>query len=333
MTLENTQLDFTVAICTYNGAQRLPDVLECLRWQLIESAIEWEVIVVDNNSSDHTADVIRQYQHGWPYPQQLRYAFEPTQGAGYARQKAVAIARSPWIGFLDDDNLPSMVWVNKALEFARQHPQIGAFGSRIHGEFAGFPPRHFGRIAPFLALTDRGNYPRVYAPAEKILPPGAGLIVRRKAWIENVPAHLRLGIRVNERDVAEDLEPVLYIQKAGWQVWYNPELQLVHRIPEHRLTRKSLLSLMRGVGLSRHRTRMLSVQGWKRPVMFWAYTVNDLRKILRHLLQHGSGVWTDTVAACEMTLYYHSLISPYYLLKESLKRVWAKEGRSIAPTR
>ncbi|MEO1295677.1 MAG: glycosyltransferase, partial [Cyanobacteria bacterium J06636_16] len=127
---ESEQLDFTVAICTYNGAKRVPDVLECLRWQLNAQDIRWEVIVVDNNSSDETADVIRQYQEDWPYPYPLRYAFEQKQGAGYARQKAVAIARSRWIGFLDDDNLPSMVWVYEACQFAQQRPEVGVFGSR-----------------------------------------------------------------------------------------------------------------------------------------------------------------------------------------------------------
>lgn len=329
MTLETDQLDFTVAICTYNGANRIPDVLDCLRWQLKVQAVEWEVIVVDNNSHDDTADIVHQYQRSWPTFCSLRYAFEPQQGAAYARQKAITMARSPWVGFLDDDNLPSMLWVYKALQFARQGGEIGAFGSRIHGEFNSYLPKNFKRIAPFFALTDRGNQPRIYEPAEKVLPPGAGLVIRRQAWLDNVPSHGKMGIRVNGRDVAEDLEPVLYIQKAGWQVWYNAHLRLVHRIPQSRLTRQSLLGLMRGVGLSRHRTRMLSVPGWKRPVIFWMYALNDIRKILRHFLKHGSKVWTDTVTASEMTLYYHSLISPYYLLQRSLREMGDRVSKPV----
>lgn len=323
MTSENAQIQFTVAICTYNGATRVPDVLDCLRWQLKTDEIRWEVIVVDNNSTDSTADVIRQYQTDWPYPYSLRYAFEPKQGAGYARQKAVSIAHGDWIGFLDDDNLPSMLWVYEAFQFAQKHPQVGAFGSRIRGAFSCAIPKNFNRIAPFLALTDRGTHARIYVPSEKVLPPGAGLVVRRQAWVENVPNNIKLGIKVRQRDVAEDLEPILYIQKAGWQIWYNPANRLVHKIPEHRLTRGYLVSLMRGIGLSRYRTRMLSVAQWKRPLMFLAYTANDTRKILRHIVKHGRRTWNDTVTACEMTLYCYSLVSPYYIWQQELKQLWS----------
>ncbi|MEL6384853.1 MAG: hormogonium polysaccharide biosynthesis glycosyltransferase HpsE [Cyanobacteria bacterium J06626_18] len=318
---ESEQLDFTVAICTYNGAKRVPDVLECLRWQLNAQDIRWEVIVVDNNSSDETADVIRQYQEDWPYPYPLRYAFEQKQGAGYARQKAVAIARSRWIGFLDDDNLPSMVWVYEACQFAQQRPEVGVFGSRIRGIFASEVPADFDRIAPFLALTDRGSYPLLYAPEKKVLPPGAGMVIRRDAWLDNVPENPVLSGRTGKSMLTgEDLEAVLYIQRAGWEVWYNPAMRLEHKIPEHRLTQKYLVELMRGIGLSRHRTRMLSVPFWKRPLMFLAYSLNDTRKIMLHLMRHGFNAWADPVASSEMTLYCYSLVSPYYLWQKKLSQ-------------
>lgn len=331
MMSESNQLDFTIAICTYNGAKRIPDVLECLRWQLHIHDIQWEVIVVDNNSTDNTADVVRRYQEHWPYPRPLRYAFEQKQGAGYARQRAVNMARSRWIGFLDDDNLPSMVWVYEAYQFARQYPEVGVFGSRIRGIFACDIPNDFDRIAPFLALTDRGNFPLRYAPEKKVLPPGAGMVVRREAWIENVPENPVLSGRTSQSMLTgEDLEAVLHIQRAGWDVWYNPAMRLEHKIPAHRLTQQYLVDLMRGIGLSRHRTRMLSVPLWKRPLMFLAYSLNDIRKIVCHLLRHGSKVWTDSVAASEMTLYCNSLISPYYLWQKKLSHAVANFNHSAA---
>ena len=106
--------DFTVAIPTYNGAKRLGEVLEHLKWQLGTENITWEVIVVDNNSTDDTKAVVQKIQQGWP---RLRYAFEAKQGATYARQKAIRLARSPLVGFLDDDNLPSAIWINQAVKF------------------------------------------------------------------------------------------------------------------------------------------------------------------------------------------------------------------------
>ncbi|MEM9946571.1 MAG: hormogonium polysaccharide biosynthesis glycosyltransferase HpsE [Cyanobacteria bacterium P01_D01_bin.36] len=309
---EKVASDFTVVIATYNGAQRLGEVLDCLRCQIGTSDIVWEVIVVDNNSTDETAAVVQQHQTHWPKNLPLRYEFEPQQGAGYARQKGTNVANSPLIGYLDDDNLPWVNWVHAAYRFARRYPNVGVFGSRIRGKFATAPPAHFERISAFLALTDRGPKPIPYRPEAKILPPGAGLVVRRQAWLDNVPEERTLAEKFGDREAGEDLEVVLRIQKAGWAVWYNAEMWMYHDIPTHRLTRDYLLTLFRGIGLSRYHTRMLSLSPWQRPVMLLPYALNDVRKIVRHIFRYRQQVMTDTVAASEMMLYVASLLSPLH---------------------
>jgi glycosyltransferase involved in cell wall biosynthesis len=320
MNLISEQLDFTVAIATYNGAKRVPLVLDHLSRQQEVANIRWEIIVVDNNSNDDTAEIIRRYQKSMP---NLRYAFEPAQGAGYARHKAVRLARSPLIGFLDDDNLPSPLWVKSAYQFAQDHPRAGLIGSRIQGIFDSHLPENFDRIAAFLALIDRGDSPLIYAPEMKVLPPGAGTVVRRRVWLENVPAHPVLTGRTGKTMLTgEDLEAALHIQKAGWEIWYNPAMRLQHVIPQQRLTRQYLISLMRGIGLSRYRTRMLSVNSLIQPQMTLAYSLNDIRKIIWHLMKHGTAAWTDTVAVSELTLYLFSLISPLFFLQKAFKQTW-----------
>ncbi len=311
-------LDFTVAICTYNGAKRLPEVLDCLVDQSYIGDLNWEVIVVDNNSTDETPQVVQTYQRKYPHLG-LRYTSESRQGAGYARHRAMREAHSPLVGFLDDDNLPASNWIKAAYSFAQEHPQVAVVGSRIRGELETEPPVHFERIAAFLALTDRGNEPIPYQPQHKILPPGAGMVVRRNLWLRHVPDEPVLGGRDGKSMLTgEDLEAVLQIQQAGGEVWYNPAMRIAHKIPATRLQRQYLINLMRGIGLSRHRTRMLSLPAWKRPLMFWAYHLNDLRKVLVHLKRYGRTAWTDTVAASELTLYLFSLVSPYYLWRRSL---------------
>ncbi|HEY9735778.1 MAG TPA: hormogonium polysaccharide biosynthesis glycosyltransferase HpsE [Trichocoleus sp.] len=313
--------DFSIAICTYNGEKRLPDVLECLLQQVHVENLAWEVIVVDNNSTDGTAAVVEDYRARWPQQVPLRYAFEAQQGAGYARHHAVAISQSPLIGFLDDDNLPAPDWIQQAADFAQHHPQAGAFGSRIRGLFEGTPPPHFERIAAFLALTDRGSEPLLYKPSQKILPPSAGLVVRRQAWLDHVPTQMVLSGRTGQSMLTgEDLESILHIQRAGWQIWYNPEMQLEHKIPCGRLERSYLIRFFRGIGLSRYRTRSLGFPAWCRPLVLPLYTLNDVRKIGRQLLKYRRGAFTDTVAACEMTLYCYSLISPLYLWQRRFRR-------------
>ncbi|MGD1905509.1 MAG: hormogonium polysaccharide biosynthesis glycosyltransferase HpsE [Leptolyngbyaceae cyanobacterium] len=320
MGLEAAQLDLTIAICTYNGANRIPEVLDCLCRQENIQHLNWQVMVVDNNSSDQTAAVVKHYQAQWPFAMPLRYVFERRQGAGYARHRAMQVAESSWVGFLDDDNLPAPNWVGAAYDFAKSYPSVGVYGSRIEGDFEHEPPKDFERIAPFLALTDRGDQPLLYHPHAKILPPGAGMVVKRDLWLKYVPVNPVLGGRTQSSMLTgEDLEAVLHIQRAGWEIWYNPEMQLQHKIPQQRLEHQYLVKLMRGIGLSRQRTRMLSVSPWQRPIIFWAYQLNDLLKMVKHVIRHNLAAWQEPVAASEMTLYWFSFLSPYYLWYRQLR--------------
>jgi glycosyltransferase involved in cell wall biosynthesis len=318
--------DFTVAIPTYNGEYRLPELLERLRSQQVPAGLSWEVLVVDNNSQDQTAAVIQAFQTSFPVP--LHYCWEPRQGVGYARQTAIATATSEWVGFLDDDNLPDPTWVVAAYEFAQAHPQAGAIGSQIRGEFETPPPQTLKRILPFLAITERGSKPLKYEPHKKLLPPGAGLVVRKQAWLNAMPNAMpkagslaSVGFKRSDgNDCSEDLETLLYIQRSGWEIWYNPEMKTTHKIPDWRLERDYLMPLFRSIGLSRHATRMLSLQCWQKPLMLWAYLANDLRKILSHYLKYRTQFKTDLAAACEMQLFVSSLISPFYWAQKSLQK-------------
>jgi glycosyltransferase involved in cell wall biosynthesis len=314
-------VDFTVAIPTYNGAQQLPELLEKLRSQTRVEGLCWEVIVIDNNSNDHTAAVVQQYQQSWLEGVELRYYFESEQGLAFARQRAITEAKGKFVGFLDDDNRPASEWLAAAYNFGNTHPQVGAYGSRILGEFEVHPPENFERIAPLLALTDRGSEARSYEPQKKLLPPGAGLVVRREAWLKQVPARLVLVGRVGgEMLASEEFEALLYIQNAGWQIWYNPEMVVYHCIPRQRLERAYLMGLCRGIGLSRYPIRMLSVAAWQQPLALVAYMLNDSRKIVRHVVKYRTSIKTDLVAACELELYLSCLKSPFFFWRSTFYR-------------
>ncbi|MEH2046953.1 hormogonium polysaccharide biosynthesis glycosyltransferase HpsE [Nostoc sp.] len=309
-------LDLTVAIPTYNGESRLPELLERLQNQLHTENLSWEIIVVDNNSTDNTAKVVQTYQKNWRCPYPLKYCFEAKQGAAYARKKAVLEAKGRLIGFLDDDNYPVSNWVSAAYAFGEKYPKAGAYGSQIHPDWEVEPPENFQRIAPFLAITERGNLPLLYEAAKKLLPPSAGLVVRKQAWLESVPDKPILTGRVKGSMLtSEDLEMLSYIQKSGWEIWYNPEMEVFHKIPKFRLQKDYLIPFFRGIGLSRYVTRMVNIKQVYRPVAFLAYLINDLRKIILHLLKYRTMLKNDLVAACEMQLFLSSFISPFYLWK------------------
>ncbi|MDF5733962.1 MAG: hormogonium polysaccharide biosynthesis glycosyltransferase HpsE [Rhizonema sp. PD38] len=309
-------IDFTVAIPTYNGESRLPELFNRLRNQIHTENLSWEIIFVDNNSTDNTAKLIQTYQASWQCPYPLKYCFEPKQGAAYARKRAVEEAKGKLIGFLDDDNYPVLNWVEKAYAFGQNYPNAGAYGSQIHPDWEVEPPKNFQRIAPFLAITERGDLPLLYKPQKRLLPPSAGLVVRKQAWLESVPNKSILTGRVaGNMLTSEDLEILSYIQKAGWEIWYNPEMEIYHKIFSSRLQREYLIPFFQGIGLSRYVTRMINVKPYLKPLAFIFYLLSDLRKIIFHLLKYRLSVKTELIVACEMQLFISSLISPFYLWK------------------
>lgn len=310
-------MDFTVAIPTYNGAARLPLLLDRLQQQVV-AGLTWEIWVVNNNSTDQTTAIVQEYQAQWIGSGALHLVHEPRRGTAYARQRAVEVARSPWIGFLDDDTLPAHEWVAIAYRFAAQHPTCGAFGGRVIPQFELPPPPGFERIAPYLAIVERGDLLQRYERRDRVLPPGAGLVVQRQIWLQVVPAELVLNYTGRQSIVAsEDLEALIHIQQAGFDIWYVPELQLQHYIPAWRLQADYLLGLMHRIGQSRHRLRMLRCPLGLRPLMTLIYFLNDLRRLSWHGWRHGfilgQAPPDDIVLACEYAMLQASLLSPGFL--------------------
>ncbi|MDY7005797.1 MAG: hormogonium polysaccharide biosynthesis glycosyltransferase HpsE [Cyanobacteriota bacterium] len=321
--METNQLDFTVAIRAYNAAEYLPEILNKLKNQVGIEEIEWEIVIVDNNSTDNTAQIIADYQSNWEAKFPLRYFLEPRQGASIARKTAMEKAQGSFVGFLDDDNLPAPDWVAQAYAFSKLHPKVGAYGGQIHGEFEVEPPQNFKKIAVYLAIIERGKKAFCYNQHKrKVLPPGAGIVISKKAWLENVPKNLLLTGPAGKSLTlkGEDIEILAHIQNAGWEIWYNPEMHLHHKIPSWRLERNYLVSLASGSGLHRNHIRMMRLKPWQRPLAFFAYLANDSRKALSYSIKNYNVLKTDTVAACEMALLLSILVSPFYLWKVQLLR-------------
>lgn len=314
-------LDLTIAIPTYNGATRLPKVLDCLRQQAGTANMTWEVLIINNNSTDNLSGVVARAQRQWLGNVPLRLVNESQQGAAFARICAVREAQGDLVGFLDDDTLPAPDWVQETYKFAHQYPQAGAYGSQIHGDFEVPPPQGFERIAGFLAITERGDRPLVYTPESKMLPPSAGLVVRRQVWLQTVPPRPFLSGRSPHSILnSEDLEAIIQIQNAGWEIWYNPTMVLFHQIPARRVSREGLLFIVRSTGLARHHIRMLRFSPWQRPLIFSIGLLRDCYEAARFFLRHRDRLSTDVVAACEMEFLRCSIISPFYVWREAWRR-------------
>jgi hypothetical protein len=308
----------TVAIPTYNGAQRLPKVLEALRHQRHTEDISWDIVVIDNNSSDATEQMVRFYQENWEKPYFLTYYLEPRQGSAFARKRAIKEAKGCYVAFLDDDNIPAPDWIVSIHKFSQDYPHIGAFSGQIHGDYEVEPPEDFQKIAAFLAIREHGLHPFRFNPDNLNLPPSAGLVVCKQAWNDAVPNHPQLKGRLGQSMMGgEDYEVLLHLHQAGWEIWYNPQMHINHCIPRHRLEREYLLSLARGVGLATCQLRMINARPVDKPVIFARTILGNGRRIVQHQWKYGKQLKHELVPAFELEFYRSSMMSPLIWMRNS----------------
>ncbi|MDZ8109988.1 MAG: hormogonium polysaccharide biosynthesis glycosyltransferase HpsE [Nostoc sp. DedQUE12a] len=320
------KFDVTVAIPTYNGAIRLPQILDKLVTQTGVQNLKWEILIVDNNSSDNTSEVIQNYQKLYGSCH-LRYSFEKEQGAAFARLRAVREARGELIAFLDDDNLPAPDWLAEGYAFGLEYPQAGVWSGQIHGDFEVKPPENFEKIQAFLAIREHGTNPHLFDADNLRLPPGAALVVRKKAWCENVPQRPILsgklpGILVQ----GEDYEPLLYIHNAGWEIWYNPTMHTYHQIPRWRFEKDYLLNLARGCGLCIFQLRLINTKNWQKPIVFLKTVLGNLRRVLHYIIQYKGQLKNNLILLFEMEFYLASMMSPFYYLKCNLGKLFKNKA-------
>ncbi len=290
-------MDLSVVIPTYNGAERLPTVLSYLRDQVIPNNLQWEVIIVDNNSQDETAAIALQAQSSWRSDVPLRYVFEPQQGLAFARQCGVDQATGTFVGFLDDDNWPDPGWVAAAVQFGQEHPQVGAYGGKTEAAFEQPPKIPIKPISKFLALQNYGSEPYRLHPERQILPAGAGLVVRRSAWLAYIPRTL---VRISQG--GDDYEISLRLAKHGWEIYYTPAMQIQHYIPAARLERDYLLPLTYRYGTCTCQLMMLDVPLWQQPFLLTKFSLGTLKRMLQHLSAHGLRQ-SDLGLQCQMSFY------------------------------
>src|SRR5215831_4700728 len=96
-------MNISVVLATYNRAASLQVTLDTFLTQVVRFDVEWELLVVDNNSTDSTHDVVERFARAAHFP--VRYIFEKRQGRSYSLNTAIAEAKGEVIDFTDDDVL------------------------------------------------------------------------------------------------------------------------------------------------------------------------------------------------------------------------------------
>jgi glycosyltransferase involved in cell wall biosynthesis len=241
----------SVVICCYNSAARLPDTLRNLA-QVRSASLPWEVIVVDNASTDGTAEIARK---NWPAdaPAPLRVVAEPQPGLSHARRRGVAEVRYEIISFIDDDNWISPDWIERVFAIFSAHPEVAACGGRSDAVPEIEPPAWFKGIEYCYATGPQHIRQGDITDARGTLLWGAGLNVRTSAIRALFAGGFDFqmsGRSGGNMGAGEDTEMCCALREAGWHFWYDDNLVLRHFIPKGRLTWSYALRLLEGIGHS-----------------------------------------------------------------------------------
>ncbi|MEM6503789.1 MAG: hormogonium polysaccharide biosynthesis glycosyltransferase HpsE [Cyanobacteria bacterium P01_C01_bin.89] len=316
--------EISVIVPTFNGESRLPDLFKSFQKFIIPPSFRWEIIVIDNNSGDRTADVVRSWQDSWTTCP-LRYGFEPYQGAAYARWKGIDLAQGRYVIFVDDDNVLVPHWITAAWKFAQTHPNAGAIAGPVVGDYETPPPENFEQIEKFLAVRDYPDYdnqPCLFAPQNLQLPPSAALLVDRLRWLNSVPRQQLLTGKTPQFLLqGDDYEPLLYLHKHGWEIWFNPELVSHHKIPQWRLTQKYLTQLARGCGLATYALRLINAPRSQHRYLAFKTSLGSLKRLLVKGIEWAiaSGA-LKRVIAIEIVFLWGTFESPIFYHRKIRKK-------------
>ena len=241
-------MKITVIICTYNRCQDLAKALDSISVSELPDSVQWEVLVVDNNSNDQTRAIVEDLCR--QYPGRFRYVFEPKQGLSNARNAGICAARGEILAFTDDDVMVDPLWLQNLTAPMLDSQWAGA-GGRIRLGQAFQPPRWLTLSGPFdlggtLVQFDLGDEQR---PLDKA-PFGANMAFR-KIMFETYGGFRPDLDRSGKSLIGNgDTELGERLMAAGERLWYAPSAVVFHPVPKERLKKSYMRAWWFGHGRS-----------------------------------------------------------------------------------
>tara|TARA_A100000171_G_C2128571_1_gene145139 strand:+ start:174 stop:1205 length:1032 start_codon:yes stop_codon:yes gene_type:complete len=231
----------TLALISYNGALRVEETLRHIAEQEVPENIAWELIVVDNNSSDATQLIV---SRSWPQRLQgrLKIVNEDRQGAIFARQRAIREARYEYLSFVDDDNWISQNWISEIFRLFESNPEVAIVSCPSEYAFPSEAPSHCKHVWGWLAVGSQVDT--------------KGIIKQRPAAFWTAGCSFRLsavdsiseenlqfcltGRTAEKRSGGEDHELCMFLNMLGYGVFFADSISFKHAIPSARLTVSSI---------------------------------------------------------------------------------------------
>ena len=217
----------SIVVCTYNGSLKLENTLASFS-RLCAAEVPWELVVVDNCSTDNTAHVIGRFAATSPIS--VRYVFEPEQGKSFALNTGVRAARGDLLAFTDDDVMVDQHWLTSLERIFAQFDCIGVAGRVVPVWWEPKPewlePEDHQEVVHF----EYGEEPR-----KLDLPPnGANMAFRRIAFEKYGLFRVDVG-KTKDACGIEDREFGVRLLTAGQNIVYAPQAVIYHPVDPARL--------------------------------------------------------------------------------------------------
>lgn len=235
------KMGITVLIATYNRSEILRNTLSSFL-NLELRGLEVEFVIIDNNSSDDTAEAVEYFSNKLP----LVYLFESRPGKNCALNKALnEIELKELVVFTDDDVKPNPDWLGKIIDVSYRWPEICVFGGQIYPIWACNPPEWIEKLPEKLlsfayAVHNHGDNEIYY---ENGYPFGPNYWVRSSIF--------RKGLRFDEsigpipdnkkRIMGSELSLLMYLKRIGYSILYSPGVIVGHHISPYQCTEKYIL--------------------------------------------------------------------------------------------
>ena len=236
----------SVVVGSYNRCESLCETLQALKAQRLRDELTLEIIVVDNNSTDQTKQVIEASARASRWP--LRYMFEPQQGVSHARNRGIQESHGEIIAFTDDDVLPEPNWVQTLYDALVTH-NADWVGGKALPLWLRSPSRWLlndklkREVWPLLSLLDCGDDALVLDGRHGNVI-GANMAIRRQLFEEVGWFNLALGPKGLTLMKGEESELIARCLRAGKRVMYIPQAVVRHKVAIDRM----------GMGYLRRRT-------------------------------------------------------------------------------